>query len=415
MKNSKILIVVGDGMADRPVKEFGGKTPLEEANTENMDELARSGICGLLDPIKPGIVPGSAPAHLAILGYNPYETYTGRGPFEAAGIGIAQKDTDIAFRCNFATVNEDLVVVDRRAGRNEYGLDELTKAINEQIKLSSGVKFKYVRSVSHRAVLILSGEDLSADISDVDPEEPGKSLGRAKPLVDTREAKLTADVVNEFVEKVHELLKNHEINKERAKRGIAPANIVLPRGPGKPPRMKTLKELYGFEHSACIAEVALVRGVAYFAGMALLNVSGATGGLDTDTRAIADATVKAIEENDVVLVNVKGPDVAGHDGKFEDKVRIIEKIDDMIGRVLDNVGLDNLHVAVLADHTTPVEVQEHTGDPVPLAIAGFSVRTDKVKEYNERSVSDGGLCRIRGVDLMPILVNYSNRAKKYGA
>lgn len=403
-------------MGDRPLRQLNDKTPLEKASTPNMDEVAKNGICGIMDPIAPGVRPGSAPSHLALLGYDPFTYYTGRGPFEVAGVGIKMNPEDVAFRCNFATVNDSLTILDRRAGRETEGLDKLAASLNGlKLKCAPEVEVKFSKATAHRAVLILSGPKLSPKLSDGDPEETNVKPLEVKPLADTPEAKLTAQMVNEFVQNSHEILKEHEVNRERVKTGKMPANYILARGAGNPPKMETLKEKYGLNSSACIAEVTLVKGVAAYAGMTIIEVPGSTAGLDTDTRAIGRATLEAIQNNELVVVNVKGADVAGHDGNIEGKVEIIEQIDEMVGDIWNGINQEETYMVLTADHSTPIEVRDHSGDPTPLAITGPMVRVDDVTSFNERAVAKGGLHRIRGIDLMPILLDLLGKTKKFGA
>ncbi len=412
----RIIILVGDGMGDRPLKALGGKTPLEEASTPNMDEVAKHGICGIMDPIAPGVRPGSAPSHLAILGYDPYKYYTGRGPFEAAGMGIRMEPTDVAFRCNFATINEEMFIVDRRAGRDTEGLDKLAAPLNGlRFNSAPRIQVEFKNATAHRAVLILRGQGLSSNVSDTDPEKINVPPLESRPLDDAPASALTAQIVNEFVQASNDILNTHEVNRNRVAAGRMPANYILVRGAGHPPKMHTLMEMYGFNSSACIAEVSLVKGVAFYAGMEIIDVPGSTAGLDSDIRAIGREALEALPNNELVLVNVKGSDVAGHDGNIEGKIEIIERIDEMVGDIWEEVNKEETYVVLTADHSTPIEVKDHSGDPVPLAIAGPMVRVDEVTSFNERSVAKGGLGRIRGVDLMPILIDLVGIAKKFGA
>lgn len=415
-KKMRIIILVGDGMGDRPLKELGYKTPLEEASTPNMDEVAKHGICGIMDPIAPGVRPGSAPSHLAILGYDPYTYYTGRGPFEAAGMGIRIEPEDVAFRCNFATVNEEMSIVDRRAGRDTEGLDRLSAPLNDlRINSAPKVRVEFRNATAHRAVLILRGSRLSSNVSDTDPEEINVHPLESRPLDGTPASALTAQIVNEFVQSSHDLLSSHEVNRNRVAAGKMPANYVLVRGAGHPPNMHPLSEMYGLDASACIAEVSLIKGVAFYAGMKIIDAPGSTAGLDSDVRSMGRKALEALPKNDLVLVNVKGPDVAGHDGNIEGKIEIIEKIDEMVGNIWDEVNKEETCLVLTADHSTPIEVKDHSGDPVPLVIAGPMVRVDDVNSFGERSVAKGGLGRMRGVDLMPILLDLIGTTKKFGA
>jgi len=411
----KVLLVIGDGMADRPLKELGWKTPLEAARKTSMNHIASVGVCGIMDPIAPGIPPGSDTATLALLGYNTFEVYTGRGAFEALGSGIDVMEGDVCFRCNFATVDENLVVLDRRAGRIvDADASKLAESL-QKVRLSdSSVKFLFTNTVQHRAVLILRGSKLSSAVSDSDPETVGEKVSEIKPLNDSYEAKHTAKILNELMQKFHETLKEHPVNKERVARGLPPANAILIRGAGTLPKIRLLSEIYSVS-AVCVAATSLVRGVCRAAGMQLLTVKGATGTPQTDYIAKAKAAVQVLENNDLVLLHVKAPDVASHDGNVRQKVEVIEKIDKMLSYILNKVDLGETYVALTTDHTTSCVTRNHEGDPVPLAIMGPYVRSDDVEEFGERTCAKGGLGRLRGKDLMPILMNFIGKVKKFGA
>ncbi|MGB9134519.1 MAG: 2,3-bisphosphoglycerate-independent phosphoglycerate mutase [Candidatus Bathyarchaeia archaeon] len=413
----KAVLVIADGMADVPLKELGSKTPLEVAKKPSLDRVAESGICGLIDVIAPGIPPGSDTAHLALLGYDIMEVYSGRGALEALGSGVDVLPNDLAFRCNFATVDRDFTVVDRRAGRieNEEAA-KLTAAIEESLRADppevGNILFK--NTVQHRAILRLSGPNLSNMVSDTDPHVAGVKVLRAHPLDDSPEAKSTADILNELTHRFCEVLSNSPLNKEREKRGQLPANIVLCRGVGQLPEVDPLPLLYGIRPAA-IAAVPLVRGVCKVAGMRLLPVSGATGTYETDVIAKAKAAVEALGHYDFVLVHVKAADLAGHDNKPQKKVEMIERVDALVGYILAHADLVETFIVVTADHTTSSIKKEHSGEPVPLAITGPNVRTDDVEEFGERTCAKGGLGRILGRDLMPILLNLLGKAEKAGS
>lgn len=410
----KGIIMIIDGMSDRPLKELGYKTPLESAKTPNMDKLAKMGITGIMDPISPGIRAGSDTSHISILGYNPYEAYTGRGPFEAAGVGVAVKAGDIAFRCNFSTVDENGIVTDRRAGRIREGTDKLAESINS-LKLEGfeEVDVIFKESTGHRAVLVLRGEGLSDNISDADPKHNGKPPKKVVPLDDSKEATKTAEILNKFVEKSHEILNNHPVNLKRVEETKNPANIILPRGVGAVPNFSSFNEKYGLK-AACIAETGLIKGIGKIAGMDLINVEGATGGIDTNleniTQSILDVAMGS--DYDFILINIDGADEAGHDGQVLEKVNFIERTDAVIGRIME---IEDIYFILTADHSTPISVGDHTGDPVPIVIKGPEVRVDNVNEFNERAVTSGGLCRIRGCDVMNILTDLMNKSEKFGA
>lgn len=409
----KAVLVIGDGMADRPVRELGRKTPLEVAKKPSLNWVAETGVCGVIDPIAPGVPPGSDAAHLALLGYDVFKVYSGRGALEALGSGVDIQSGDVAFRCNFATVDDNYIVVDRRAGRIETeDASQLARDLEKVSLKEAQVTFK--NTLQHRAILLLRGPGLSARVSDSDPQKVGKRVSEVYPLDNTAEAKKTAKIVKELLQRFHEILKSHAANEERKKKDLLPANIVLCRGAGTLPELPTLPSQYGIQ-AAAINAVPLVGGVCKAAGMSLLNVRGATGTYDTDIKAKANAAVQAAESYDLVLMHVKATDIASHDGKAQQKIRMIEKIDDMVGYIVKNVDMDETFVAVTADHTTSLLTGEHEGDPVPVAITGPGVRTDDIREFSERACARGGLGRMRGVDLMPTLMNFLGKTKKFGA
>ncbi|MFN4133142.1 MAG: 2,3-bisphosphoglycerate-independent phosphoglycerate mutase [Candidatus Hadarchaeales archaeon] len=425
----KALLLICDGMADRPVPELGNKTPLEIADTPNMDWLAKHGICGIMDIISPGIPPGSDTAHLALLGYDPFEVYTGRGPFEAAGAGIDLKPGDVAFRVNFATVDESMRIVDRRAGR--IGDTKPLEEALQKIKLK-GVQVIFKSTVGHRGTLVLRGQGLSADVTDSDPHTTGEKPLKIQPILRAPSPSLpalpiytggirkyvvrrswatkTARLLNEFSTKAHEILKNHPANIERAKEGLPPANYLLLRGGGVAPFLPSFRERWGLE-GACVAAAALVKGVCRFAGMDIIDVPGATGSVNTNLDGKAKAALKALETHDFVLLHIKGFDEAGHDGNPRAKIDLIERTDKILAGFIDAVDL----IAIAVDHTTPVSVRDHAGDPVPVMIYGAGVRVDDVQEFGERSVAKGGLGRIRGKDLLPTMIDLMGKSKKFGA
>lgn len=425
----KTLLIICDGMADRPVPELANKTPLEIAKTTNMDWLAKHGVCGIMDTIAPGITPGSDTAHLALLGYDPFEVYTGRGPFEAAGAGLDLKGGDIAFRANFATVDDSGKITDRRAGRI-HDTEPLAEAL-QKVRLK-GAKVVFKSTTGHRGAMVVRGEGLSHEVSDSDPHGVGVkplkiapllqdkvtafpaypiiSGGIRKYVVRRRRADKTAKVLNDFSRQAHEILNKHPLNLEREKEKLPPANYLLLRGAGLVPNLTPLKERLNIE-GACVAAAALVKGVCRLSGMDVLDVPGATGSVNTDLNAKAKAALKALEDHEFVLLHVKGCDEAGHDGDARAKIELIEKIDEMLGQFIDSVDL----ISITVDHTTPVSLKDHSGDPVPVLISGEGVRVDDVAEFGERAVAKGGLGRIRGKDLLPILANLMGKTPKFGA
>jgi 2,3-bisphosphoglycerate-independent phosphoglycerate mutase len=414
--NLKTILLISDGMADRPIKELGLKTPLEAAVKPNLDHIAKNGVCDIMDLIAPGIPPGSDTATLALLGYDPSKVYSGRGTLEAEGSGVEVLPGDVAFRCNFATVNDDLVVLDRRTGR--IANEDAAKLSNALGKIRTQpflkIKFQFKNTVQHRAMLIIRGPKLSSAVSDSDPETVGKKVLEVKPLDNSVEAKRTAQIVNMLLHSFHEVLSKHPTNKLRAKDNLPVANMILCRGAGNTPRIPTLQEKYDIK-PACVAAVALIKGVSKVAGMDLISVKGATGTVQTDYLAKAKAAVQSLKKHDFVLLHVKATDVASHDGNIKLKIEIIEKIDKMLGYILSNTDTDSTIIAVTADHTTSLATRNHEGDPVPIMIIGPGVRCDDVVDFGERTCAKGGLNRIRGLDLMPTLMSLMGKTKKFGA
>lgn len=387
----KFIILICDGMADLPEKEFGNKTPLEYAETPNFDALAKKGINGIMDPVAPGVTPGSDTGHLSILGYDIKKDYCGRGPLEALGAELSLKLGEVAFRVNFATVDENFVVKDRRAGRIKTHLEELEEAINS---IEIPIDFTFHHTVDHRGALVLKSG--SEKVSNSDPHKVGVKAWKVKPTDNSEEAKHTAEVVNEFIGKAHEVMKDLPFNKERE----FPANYLLLRGAGKYKTVESIEERYGLK-GACVAAVALVRGVAKYIGLDLLEVEGMTGNEKTDIKSKFDTALNALDKYDFVLVNVKAPDIFGHDEDFKGKAKMIEKIDKYLPILAEDLKEDIL--VVTADHATPVSVGCHSADPVPICIVGKNVRADEVVNFGERECIEGSLGRIVGNDIIPTI------------
>lgn len=410
----KTILIIGDGMADRPIKELDWKTPLQHGRTPFMDKLAELGLCGIMDPIDPGIPAGSDTAHLAILGYDPYKTYEGRGAFEALGAGLTVKPYDISFRVNFASVNDDLTVIDRRAGRIREGVEELAHALDEiEIEPFPEVQVIFKHTIEHRCAMIIRGPYLSRMISDSDPEEINRPINEVRPLDDSPQALRTSQIVNVLTREFHRILKNHPVNLERESKGLPPANAVIFRGAGVLPSVKPLSEIYGLK-SLVVASGALYKGVCKSVGMDSIDVPGATGNYTTDTLAKARSAIKNLPKYDFILIHVKATDNASHDGDLEKKIMMIEKIDKIVEHLLRNTDPNETLIALTSDHSASLNLREHTGDPVPIAIKGPGVRVDSVHRFSEIDCSAGGLCRIRGINLMPILMNLLGKTPKFG-
>ncbi|WP_206205325.1 2,3-bisphosphoglycerate-independent phosphoglycerate mutase [Thermococcus sp. LS2] len=422
METYRAFVFILDGVGDRPIPELGFRTPLEVAKKPNMDYIAMRGMTGLADMIEPGVRPGTDTGHLAIFGYEPYRYYPGRGPLEAVGAGVELKPGDVALRCNLATVEEKdgkLIVVDRRAGRIKgKDAEELVKALNEAIKEVDGIKVEFHPATAHRVALVLRGKGLSPKVSNSDPgtAKEGNPIKEVLPLEDSEEAERTASILNKIIKLSYEVLKDHPINKRRIKEGKLPANIILTRGAGMVPLdLKSFEERFGVK-GYVIAEEDTIIGLAKLLGMKAEVPEGATGDLESDVMAIGKRALEVYESTDadIIFVHIKGPDIAGHDANYLGKVKIIEKADEMIGYILKNTPEEKTVYAITADHSTPCSVRDHSGDPVPIAVKGPGCRVDKVKRYDEFSCAEGILGRIRGVNLIPIVLDLMNRRLKFG-
>ncbi len=403
----KILLIISDGLGDRPSEVLGGKTPLEAANKPNLNLLASNGITGLIDPIKPGIIPGSDTSHLNYLGYDPFKYYTGRGPFEAMGTGVILKGGDIAFRANFATMDNEYKIIDRRAGRIRKDTDKLAKSLNMKIE---DVEVIFKEGIEHRAALILRGEGLSPDVTENDPHHEGEKVKPSEPM--DKKAEKTARILNQFFWRSHELLEKHPVNEERRNKGEPPANAILYRGGGVVPNIPKFNEMHGIS-GGYVAAVALVAGICSLAGMRNYTPPGVTGSLDTNVEAKLRAGLDALSKEDFVIVNIKGTDIAGHDGNPIAKKEFIEKIDEAFGKVLLPVKDDYL-ICFTGDHSTPCSAKEHTSDPVPILIYYKGSRKDNLSNFGESECRSGSL-RIRGNELMDVLKSHAGVAEKFGA
>lgn len=413
----KQLIFLGDGIGDRPVNSLNGMTPLEYQPTPALDFIARGGECGMMYPIRPGLPAGSDTAHMAILGYDPFKYYLGRGPFEAKGVGLEVLPGDLAFRCNFCTLS-DGIISDRRAGRIKSGTEQLAQALNDAFAQGiEGAQVIVKESVEHRAAMVLRGEGLSAQIGDADPHEVGVPPTVVQPLPgfeDDPAAVKTARIVNEFVKKGAAVLAAAPLNAERVKAGLPPANCLLPRGVGTAPALKPFSEEWGLS-GALIVEVDLVRGLGMYLGMDVVAVPGATGGADTDEIAIAKGVLEALETHDFVLCNIKAPDIAGHDFDPWAKCQAVAKVDRAVGYLLDRLDWHQHVIMIGGDHCTPCALGDHSGDGIPVAFFGYGTRPDHVQSYGERPCSTGSLGKINREDVMYLLGNLAGSVHKYGA
>jgi 2,3-bisphosphoglycerate-independent phosphoglycerate mutase len=400
----RIVLIIMDGLGDRPNRELQGKTALQAANKYNLDYLAMHGVTGLMSPVSFGIRAGSDTSHLSILGYDPHNYYTGRGPFEALGLGIELKPGDLAFRANYASV-KDNVIIDRRAGRIR-DTEELSKDLETEI---DGIKFTVKSGVEHRAAVVLHGQNLSDKISDTDPHSINSPVLNTKAL--SEEANFTAGVINKFLERSRKILAGHPLNKKLVSEGKLPANEIMLRGGGTMPALPQFNEKYGLK-AACISGTPLIRGIAGLAGFDIINVNGMNGRVDTNYENIISKAKSSLEKYDFILINFKGTDIAGHDKKPELKKQVIENVDSVLKPLIEL--LDNTLIVVTGDHSTPCSYGDHTGDPVPILFATDGIIKDNVNSFDELSVSNG-YYKITSNDIMPLIMSYADRAEKYGA
>ena len=418
----RLLYVVLDGAGDRPNPMLGGKTSLQYAHKPNIDRLAEKGITGLVYTVGEGIAPESDVAVLSILGYDPFAHHTGRGVLEALGAGIDFEDGWLALRCNFATVDRDLTIADRRCGRTLTTSEatELAKAINEEVKLE-GATFTFKSTIGHRGVLVIRRLDgpLSSNITNTDPAyervgglgvakaESKAKIAECKPLDDSPEAAMAAKLVNEFTAKAIEVLERHPVNSERRRKGLLPANAILCRDAGhERPRLKPMSELYGLR-MACLAEMPVERGIAMAAGMEVIPIPPMLGRAEVDYRLRAESSLEALYKYEGVYVHLKGPDEPGHDGDPLRKARSIEDIDKyFFGVVVRDLNLEDVVVVVTSDHATPCTLKAHSDDPVPILMAGAGVEPDGINKFDEESCRRGALGVIRGPEIMSIVVRY---------
>ena len=407
----KTVFFIADGMADLPCMELNGLTPLEAAKTPNMDLIAKKGISGLMDIIKPGTVPGSDVAHLALFGLDPYEYYTGRGPFEAAGLGLDVYPGDIAARVNFATRNADGIVIDRRAGRIREGTAELANLL-DGLEID-GVKILFKAGSEHRSALILRGRGLSDRIQSNDPKKEGKPFYEVKALEDTDSAKKTVNIIKKLIKIAEEKFLSAEVNKRRVEANQLLANTLLIRGFGQAPHIPSFLQRTNMK-SVCVAGGGLYKGVAALLGMDVIDVPGATGGVTSDIEMKVKYAIEALDSYDFVFLHIKGTDNYGHDGNALGKKEFIEKIDKVIEPLVKVCERGDL-VVITSDHSTPCIAKDHTADPVPVIIAGGNVRIDDVTSIGERACAKGGNLRFKGIHLLSIILSAMGLGKKFGA
>jgi len=386
---SKIVFLIIDGVGGLPHPETG-KTELESARKPNLSRIARDSLCGLIDPISPGITPGSAPGHLAIFGYDPIKYSIGRGVVEALGIDLELKPDDIAARGNFCTVDDRGIISDRRAGRVSTDKStELCRSLND-IAID-GAEISVLPVKEHRFVLILRGEALSPELADSDPQQAGLAPKKIEAL--SPQAQRTAEIANEFVSQARSLLQ-----------GKTPANMVLLRGFSRYPNIPSMPEIYKLK-AAAIATYPMYRGLARVVGMQMLpSGESMTEQLNSLHRYYADY--------DFFFIHFKNTDARGEDGNFRAKVQAIEELDDALPSLL---SLDPEVLIITGDHSTPATLAMHSWHPVPFMLRSRWCRSDNVTEFSEKACLAGGMGRFPATEIMPLAMANALKLDKFGA
>ncbi len=396
----KYIIILGDGMADEPLEALKGRTPLEAAETPAMDELAAHAEIGLVKTIPDGMVPGSDTANLAVLGYNPRKYYTGRSPLEALSIGVPMRDTDVALRCNLVTLTEEepfeqKKIIDHSSG--EISTEDaavLLHAVQEELE---NEQFQFYVGTSYRHCVIWA--DGRVETLEAPHDHLTEVIGPYLPQNETLRA---------MMKRSYEILNEHPINRERRAQGLNPANCCWFWGAGTKPMVDSFEEKNGVK-GAMISAVDLLKGIAIGAGMQVIRVEGANGGLNTNYEGKAQAAVDALlkENMDFVYVHLEAPDEMGHQGSIERKIQSIENLDKRIIRIvkekMDASGED-YRMLVMPDHPTPIRIRTHSTDPVPYLL--YDSRTDLGGDhlYNERSAKESGIFRPEGYRMIDVLL-----------
>ena len=392
----KHIIILGDGMADWKVPSLGDKTLLQYARTPNMDKIARMGRCGLLQTVPEGFHPGSEVANSAILGYDQHKVYEGRGPLEAASIGVELADDDLALRCNLICV-EDGKIKNHSCGRlDTEEADVLVRFLQERL---GSERIHFYTGVQYRHLLVIKGGDKRLRCTP--PHDvPGTPFRECLITPEVPEAQETADLLNELILKSQTLLASHPLNVRRRKEGRDPANSIWPWGGGYRPAMTPLTVTYPqIGSGAVITAVDLIRGIGTYAGLRVIDVEGATGLYDTNYEGKAQAAVEALRTSDFVYLHVEASDEAGHEGDVELKLQTIEDLDSrIIGPVMDAVKdwAEPVAVAVLPDHPTPCAHRTHTADPIPFAIYYPGIEADSVQTFDEEAAIGGSYGLMHG-------------------
>lgn len=369
----KYVVLLGDGMADYPTEKLGGKTPLQCAFTPHLDHIAAAGTLGLVDTIPSGMTPGSDVATLSVLGYDPAQNYTGRGPLEAASMGINLGPDDVAYRCNLVTIGQkdspQALMDDFTAGH--ISSREAREIILDINSVLGSDKFQFYPGVGYRHLLVWRHG--SAAPQTTPPHDiTGKRISEYLPHGDG------ADDINELMLKTADVLFNHPVNLDRERAGKKTANSIWLWGQGKKPQLVPLTQKYDI-HGGMISAVDLLKGIGSLAGLKVLNVEGATGYIDTNYEGKAKMALEALKFMDFVFLHLEAPDEMGHEGNAEGKIKAIEFFDErIVGVILSRISaFGDYRLIVLSDHPTPLDIRTHVSDPSPFAVLS-SIKNENI-------------------------------------
>ena len=386
----KYIIILGDGMADRPIASLNNKTPLQFANTPYMDMLAKMGQNGLLDTIPEGMDPGSEIANMSVLGYDVPSVYEGRGVLEAASIGVDVLPGELAMRCNLVCIQGDMLKNHSAGHISTKEASILISHLNEKLGLGDDI-FSFYSGVSYRHVLKMKGGD--KNIYCRPPHDIPETLYRQHLVKSTASSgDNTAKALNDLIFKSQEVLANHPVNLKRISEGKDPANSIWPWSQGYRPKMKHLSEMFPIKNGVAISAVDLIMGIAVYAGLEVVTVDGATGLYDTNYEGKAKAALEALRHNDFVFLHIEASDEAGHEGDIPLKIKTIEYLDSRIVKPIceDIKNWDEeVKIAILPDHPTPCEFRTHTREPIPFLIYHKNIIPDNVMTYDELAAKGG--------------------------
>lgn len=398
----KYIIILGDGMADHPLKELENRTPLQVANIPNIDKLAKLGKTGMFQTVPLDMPPGSEVANLAVLGYDVGKVYEGRGVLEAASMGVKINEGDLAMRCNLICIEDDKIKNHSAGHISTFESHILIDFLNENL---STKLIKFYKGISYRHLFVMKNG--VNDLKFTPPHDvPGTSYKDVMVVPTKKSGKVTAKQLNKLILKSQELLKNHPINKKRISEGKDPANSIWFWSSGYKPTMRTLQKKYGVT-GAVISAVDIIKGLGVYAGMDVIEVEGATGLTDTNYEGKAEAAVKALKDHDLVYLHVEATDEAGHSGDAQLKIKALEYLDKRAVEYIieKTTELDeDVTIAVLPDHATPCEVRTHTHDAVPFIIYHPKQAADDVKEYNEFTCKQGGFGTVQEDEFIKLLL-----------